>query len=77
MLKTKFNDAYRFIYAAFSIDNGIITLKGDKVPSSTAGFKVYKTNGKVLGDYSDYTTVYRVLEDGVQFSNDGTVAEIL
>lgn len=72
MLKTKFNDSENYIYTSFSMSNGIVTLKGSDVPESEAGFRLYKSNGKVLGNYDDYKTVYRVLEDGVQFSNDGS-----
>lgn len=40
----------------------------------TAGFRVLTEHGTVYGDYSGYTTVYRVLDDGsVILSNDGSV----
>ena len=34
---------------------------------------MFKLDGSYLGDYSAYTTVYREIEGGVQFSNDGSV----
>lgn len=42
----------------------------------TAGFKVLTKGGKVFGDYSSFTTIYREVGDGsVILSNDGSVYE--
>ncbi|MCI6677497.1 MAG: Cna B-type domain-containing protein [Clostridiales bacterium] len=54
------------------MQDNIITLTGN-VPKNTSGFVAYTVNDIVLGDYSEYTTIYRVLPDAVQFSNDGSV----
>ena len=72
MIKIKFNEIEKPINAFFSIQNNIITLTGN-VPKNTSGFVAYTVNDIVLGDYSDFTTIYRVLPDAVQFSNDGSV----
>ena len=72
MIKIKFNEIEKPINVSFSIQNNIITLTGN-VPKNTSGFVAYTVNDIVLGDYSDFTTIYRVLPDAVQFSNDGSV----
>lgn len=72
MIKIKFNEIEKPINVSFSIQNNIITLTGN-VPQNTCGFVAYTINDIVLGDYSDFTTIYRVLPDAVQFSNDGSV----
>ena len=72
MIKIKFNEIEKPINVSFSIQNNIITLTGN-VPKNTSGFVAYTVNDIVLGDYSEYTTIYRVLPDAVQFSNDGSV----
>ena len=72
MIKIKFNEIEKPINVSFSMQNNIITLTGN-VPKNTSGFIAYTLNDIVLGDYSEYTTIYRVLPDAVQFSNDGSV----
>ena len=72
MIKIKFNEIEKPINVSFSMQNNIITLTGN-VPKDTSGFIAYTVNDIVLGDYSEYTTIYRVLPDAVQFSNDGSV----
>ena len=72
MIKIKFNEIEKPINVSFSMQNNIITLTGN-VPQNTSGFVAYTVNDIVLGDYSDFTTIYRVLADAVQFSNDGSV----
>ena len=72
MIKIKFNEIEKPVNVSFSMQNNIITLTGN-VPKNTSGFIAYTINDIVLGDYSDFTTIYRVLPDAVQFSNDGSV----
>jgi len=76
MIKIKFNNTEQFIDVAFSrLNNNIVELLGD-VPAATTGFTTWRLNGKrQLGDFSDFTTIYKVLDDGIQFSNDGSVFE--
>lgn len=49
----------------------VVTLIGN-IPENTSGFEIFNSNGKI-GDYSDYKTVYRKLDNGIQYSNDGSV----
>lgn len=42
----------------------------------TTGFQLLTDKGSIYGDYQDYTTIYRQMEDGsVILSNDGRVWE--
>lgn len=43
------------------------------LPAKLVGFELHRLDGTLLGDYSSYTTVYQVVEGGLQFSNDGSV----
>lgn len=52
--------------------NNICELIGN-FPIKTDGFLLSREKTNDNWDYSDYTTVYRVIEGGVQFSNDGSV----
>lgn len=72
MIAIKFNNLSNKINATFEKNGNVITLKGD-VPQNTSGFYAYTTKGVLLGTYTDYKTIYRVLDNGVQFSNDGSV----
>lgn len=73
MIKVKFNGHDEMLPVAFArAGEHIITLTG-AVPAADVGFKTYRLSGEQLGDFSDYNTVYRVLDDGCQFSNDGSI----
>lgn len=50
----------------------VIELKGN-FPILTNGFTLSRIGNEDNWDYSTYTTVYREIEGGVQFSNDGSV----
>ena len=57
---------------------GIINIVfSENVPEDstlTSGFKIINEhNGIVMGDYSDYVTIYRKLDNIVELSNDGSV----
>ena len=76
MIKIKFNnepDVFRQV--SFRRDSQhVVTLSADSVPQHTSGFMTFRDSDcKPLGNFSAYTTIYRVLEGGVQFSDDGSV----
>ena len=74
MIKVLFNGSKKEYEVAFHKNSDhVCTLTGNKIPQSKKGFLTFRMSGEQLGDWSDYTTVYRILEDGVQFSNDGSV----
>lgn len=56
-----------------NISSNIIEIKGD-FPIQTDGIQISREKKPDdVWDYSEYTTVYREIEGGVQFSNDGSV----
>lgn len=72
MIKIKFNNKENFEEVEFSRNENIITLKGI-TEVNNSGFKTYRMSGEQLGDFSDYTTTYILLDDEVQYSNDGSI----
>lgn len=71
MIKIKYNNQENYEEVTFSKIGNIVSLKG--TTENNSGFKTYRLSGEQLGDFSDYTTTYRVLDDEVQYSNDGSV----
>ena len=72
MIKIKYNNTEIFHEVEFSRTEHTVTLKGI-TEKNTSGFKTYRLSGEQLGDFSGYTTTYRILDDEVQYSNDGSV----
>ena len=73
MIKIKFNNENIFKEAEFSRTENTVTLKG-VTEENTSGFTTWRMDGKTqLGDFSDFTTVYKVDGDSVSYSNDGSV----
>lgn len=54
------------------ISNNVVELKGE-FPILAKGFFLSRPEHDDNWDYSTYTTVYREIDGGVQFSNDGSV----
>lgn len=54
------------------ISNNIVKVISKEQPN-LSGFQVFTDNGDLLGDYSDYTTLYKQESDGYMLSNDGSV----
>lgn len=55
------------------ISGNVVQVLGD-VPEKLDGFELYRPDGiTLLGDYAAYKTVYRTLDGGLQFSDDGSV----
>ena len=71
MIKIKYNNQENFEEVTFSKIGNIVSLKGTS--ENNSGFKTYRMSGEPLGDFSDYTTTYRMLDGEVQYSNDGSV----
>lgn len=73
MLSLKYlNDKKIYPVSFTTLNPHIVQLKGD-FPIKTSGFMLAWKDDVWDGDYSDYTTVYREIDGGVQFSNDGSV----
>lgn len=73
MIKIKYNNSNTFHEVSFSRTENTITLKGN-IPVSPSGFTTWKLDGVTqLGDFSDFTTVYKVDGESVTYSNDGSI----
>ena len=74
MLNLKYIGSEDFYQVSFNANSkSLVTITGD-FPVKRAGFKLYKTEGgKPIGDYSSFVTIYKEIENGVMFSNDGSV----
>lgn len=67
------NSTIKYAVNFKTITSNIIEIKGD-FPIQTDGIQISREKKPDdVWDYSDYTTVYREIEGGVQFSNDGSV----
>lgn len=72
MIKIKYNDQKSFEEVSFSRNNNVVTMT--PTTPNTNGFTTWRMDGKTqLGDFSDFTTVYKVDGDLVSYSNDGRV----
>lgn len=74
MIKVKYNNEDFMESVSFSRESEhVVTLTGT-TKENESGFKTYRLDGETqLGDFSDYVTVYRTLDDSIQYSNDGSV----
>lgn len=73
MIRIQFNNSKSMLTAEFTmISKDIVQLEGKKIKANRSGFKAYRLNGKLLGDYSDYTEIIKEEEGCVQFGK-GTV----
>ena len=55
-----------------TISENIVEVTGN-FPIKTKGFTLSRPTCEDNWDYSGYTTIYRKIENGVQFSNNGSV----
>lgn len=55
-----------------NLSSHVCELIGD-FPAQAKGFALSRIGKDDHWDYSSYTTIYRQLENGAQFSNDGSV----
>ena len=73
MLKMRYlksSEEYQVLFSRISPN--IVQLEGD-FPAKTEGFVLSRGGKKDFWDYPGFTTVYREIEGGVQFSDDGSV----
>ena len=72
MIKIKYNNRDAFEEVTFLRANSLVTMT--PTTPNPCGFTTWKMDGKTqLGDFSDFTTVYRADGDSVTYSNDGSV----
>lgn len=56
------------------INKNVVELTGD-FPVKTKGFYLSRLSGSDAWDYTGFKTIYQMLENGVQFSDDGSYIE--
>ena len=72
MLKIVFNDGKEVVASFEKPSENIVSIGDTNV--NTSGFKAYRESDSMfLGDYSDYTTVYKEDNEKISYSNDGSV----
>ena len=72
MIKIRYNNKNTFEEVTFYRDGNIVTMT--PTAPNPSGFTTWKLDGNTqLGDFSDFTTIYRVNGDSVTYSNDGSV----
>ena len=72
MIKIKYNNKNTFEEVSFYREGNIVTMT--PTTPNTSGFTTWRLDRKTqLGDFSDFTTVYKVDGDSVTYSNDGSV----
>lgn len=72
MIKIKYNNRNAFEDVTFYREGNIVTMT--PTTPNPSGFTTWKLDGKTqLGDFSDFTTIYKVDGESVTYSNDGSV----
>ena len=72
MIKIKYNNKSTFEEVTFYRSNNLVTMF--PTTPNPSGFTTWKMDGVTqLGDFSDFTTVYKVDGESVTYSNDGSV----
>ena len=72
MLKIVFNDGKEVVASFEKPSENIVSIGNTNV--NTSGFKAYRESDSLfLGDYLDYTTVYKEDNEKILYSNDGSV----
>ena len=72
MIKIRYNSKNIFEEVSFSRSDNLVTIT--PTAPNLSGFTTWKLDGKTqLGDFSDFTTIYKVDGDSVTYSNDGSV----
>ena len=72
MILIKYNDSNTFNEVSFVRTSNLVTMT--PTTPNPSGFTTWKMDGKTqLGDFSDFTTVYKVDGESVTYSNDGSV----
>lgn len=72
MIKIKYNNKNSFEEVSFSRNNNVVTIT--PTAPNTNGFTTWRMDGETqLGDFSNFTTIYKVDGDSVSYSNDGSV----
>lgn len=69
MVRVVFNDSSKIHKCEFNLEGQDVILLG-KIEKNTSGFKVFRSNGDIIGDYSDYRNVKEVNEKYIILSKE-------
>lgn len=72
LLLTYINEKNHYKVDFNRISDNVVEIKGD-LPVKDTGFCLSRPNENDNWDYSNYTTIYRKIDGGIQFSDDGSV----
>ena len=72
MIKIRYNNKSTFEEVSFSRSTNLVTIT--LTAPNPSGFTTLKLDGVTqLGDFSDFTTIYKVDGESVTYSNDGSI----
>ena len=72
MIKIKYNNKNTFEEITFFRSNNLVTMT--PTTPNPSGFTTWKLDGVTqLGDFSNFTTIYKVDGESVTYSNDGSI----
>ena len=72
MIKIRYNNKNTFEDVNFTRNGNLVTMT--PTTPKPSGFTTWKLDGVTqLGDFSDFTTVYRIDGESVTYSNDGSI----
>ena len=72
MIKIRYNNKSTFEEVSFSRSTNLVTIT--PTAPNPSGFTTWKLDGVTqLGDFSDFTTIYKVDGESVTYSNDGSI----
>ena len=72
MISIRYNNKNTFEDVNFTRNGNLVTMS--PTAPNTSGFTTWKLNGKTqLGNFSDFTTIYKVDGESVTYSNDGSI----
>lgn len=74
LLTFKDNPSVEHGVSIIKINDNVVQVMGKGLPQNTSGFSISRTDYKDNWDYSDYTTIYRIVDGNtIQFSNNKSV----
>lgn len=71
MIRVQFNNKKSMQEVDFDmLSETSVKMSGRKLKANTSGFKVFRRNGDLLGDYSDYTKCTKTQDDAYIFEKE-------
>ena len=67
------NSEIEYTVSVKAIKSEVLEVDGRGIPVNTSGFTLFNDDHSQSFDYSQYRTLYREVEGGLQYSNDGSI----